>query len=119
MKKKFFLVALLVSGILSGSIATVASAEDSYYLPEYGTLAEHNEWTTKAITVDKVAELGFRGAGVKVAVLDSGIALNTPGINTKLVAYKDFLPSQPPLPDHGTQTASVISSQYDLSLIHI
>jgi subtilisin family serine protease len=115
MKKKFFLVALLVSGILSGSIATVASAEDSYYLPEYGTLAEHNEWTTKAITVDKVAELGFRGAGVKVAVLDSGIALNTPGINTKLVAYKDFLPSQPPLPDHGTQTASVISSEYDMA----
>jgi subtilisin family serine protease len=115
MKKKFFLVALLVSGILSSSIATVASAEDSYYLPEYGTLAEHNEWTTKAITVDKVAELGIRGAGVKVAVLDSGIALNTPGINTKLVAYKDFLPSQPPLPDHGTQTASVISSEYDMA----
>jgi subtilisin family serine protease len=115
MKKKFFLVALLVSGILSGSIATVASAEDSFYLPEYGTLAEHNEWTTKAITVDKVAELGIRGAGVKVAVLDSGIALNTPGINTKLVAYKDFLPSQPPLPDHGTQTASVITSEYDMA----
>lgn len=115
MKKQFLLVALLVTGSIGSSIATAASAEDSFYLPEYGTLAEHNEWTTKAITVDKVAELGLRGAGVKVAVLDSGIALNTPGINTKLVAYKDFLPSQPPLPDHGTQTASVISSEYDMA----
>lgn len=115
MKKQFLLVALLVTGSIGSSIATAASAEDSFYLPEYGTLAEHNEWTTKAITVDKVAELGMRGAGVKVAVLDSGIALNTPGINTKLVAYKDFLPSQPPLPDHGTQTASVITSEYDMA----
>jgi subtilisin family serine protease len=115
MKKQFLLVALLVSGSIGSSIATAASAEDGFYLPEYGTLAEHNEWSTKAITVDKVAELGIRGAGVKVAVLDSGIALNTPGINTKLVAYKDFLPSQPPLPDHGTQTASVISSEYDMA----
>jgi subtilisin family serine protease len=115
MKKQLLLVALLVTGSIGSSIATAASAEDSFYLPEYGTLAEHNEWTTKAITVDKVAELGIRGAGVKVAVLDSGIALNTPGINTKLVAYKDFLPSQPPLPDHGTQTASVISSEYDMA----
>lgn len=115
MKKKFLLVALLVSVFLGSSVATVATAEDSFYLPEYGTLAEHNEWTTKAITVDKVAELGIRGAGVKVAVLDSGIALNTPGINRKLFAYKDFLPSQPPLPDHGTQTASVISSEYDMA----
>ena len=115
MKKRFLLVCLLVTGSLASSIATAASAEDSFYLPEYGTLAEHNEWSTKEIAVDKVAELGIRGAGVKVAVLDSGIALNTPGINTKLVAYKDFLPSQPPLPDHGTQTASVISSEYDMA----
>lgn len=113
MKKKFLLVALLVSGFLGSSVATVASADDDYYLPEYGTLAEHNQWSTKAITVDKVAELGIRGAGVKIAVLDSGIALNTPGINTKLFAYKDFVPSQQPLPDHGTQTASVIVSDFD------
>jgi subtilisin len=115
MKKKLWIVSLLIGASLSGSMASIASAEEQYYLPEYGTLAEHNEWSTKAITVDKVAELGIRGAGVKVAVLDSGIALNTPGINTKLVAYKDFLPSQPPLPDHGTQTASVISSEYDMA----
>ena len=115
MKKKLWIVSLLIGASLSGSMASIASAEEQFYLPEYGTLAEHNEWSTKAITVDKVAELGIRGAGVKVAVLDSGIALNTPGINTKLVAYKDFLPSQPPLPDHGTQTASVISSEYDMA----
>ena len=116
MKKQLLLVALLVTGFLSSSVPTIASADENFYLPEYGTLAEHNEWTSKAITVDKVAELGIRGAGVKVAVLDSGIALNTPGINTKLVAYKDFVPSQPPLPDHGTQTASVISSEYDSAI---
>ena len=113
MRKLQLLVSMLVTGSLIGSLATAASADDGLYLPEYGTLAEHNQWSTKAITVDKVAELGIRGAGVKIAVLDSGIALNTPGINNKLYAYKDFLPSQQPLPDHGTQTASVISSEYD------
>lgn len=113
MRTKPWLVTLLIGASLSGSMASIATAEENFYLPEYGTLAEHNEWSTKEIKIDKVAELGIRGAGVKVAVLDSGIALNTPGINTKLVAYKDFLPSQPPLPDHGTQTAGVISSEYD------
>jgi len=115
MKKRFWLVSLLIGASLSSSMASIAAAEENFYLPEYGTLVEHNEWSTKEISVDKVAELGIRGAGVKVAVLDSGIALNTPGINTKLVAYKDFLPSQPPLPDHGTQTAGVISSEYDMA----
>lgn len=113
MKKQLLLAALLVTGFLSSSVATIASAEENFYLPEYGTLAEHNQWTTKVITVDKVAELGIRGAGVKIAVLDSGIALTTPGINPKIYTYKDFLPSQQPLPDHGTQTASVIASEFD------
>ncbi|MFM1845797.1 MAG: extracellular alkaline serine protease [Actinomycetota bacterium] len=115
MNKKFSLVSLLVLAFLGSSATSSALAQDNQYLPEYGTLAEHNQWGTKEIDVDKVQDLGIRGAGVKVAVLDSGISLSTPGINTKLYAYKDFLPSQPPLPDHGTQTAGLISSEFDIA----
>ena len=113
MAKKSLIVLTMATAIISTSVITTAFAEENLYLPEYGTLAEHNQWAVKEIAVDKVAELGFKGAGVKVAVLDSGIALTTPGIANKVVAYKDFLPSQQPLPDHGTQTAGIIASDYD------
>jgi subtilisin family serine protease len=92
---------------------TPVIADEGEYRPEFGTLAEHNQWATKAVGIDKVAALGFEGEGVKVAVLDSGISMSTPGISNKVVAYKDFLPSQQPLPDHGTQAIGTISNDFD------
>lgn len=103
----------LAAAIAASSLAVPAFAEETPFLPEYATLVEHNQWSIKEITADQVAELGFTGAGVKVAVLDSGIALSTPGISQKVIAYKDFLPSQQPLPDHGTQSAGIIASDFD------
>ena len=113
MAKSFFVIRALVAAIVLSSAVSSSVAEENPFLPEYATLAEHNQWAIKAINGDKVAELGVNGAGVKVAVLDSGLALSSPGINNKLIAYKDFLPSQQPLPDHGTQSAGIIASDYD------
>jgi subtilisin family serine protease len=113
MLKKYFVITALATSLVASSVMNSSTAEENQYLPEYGTLAEHNEWAIKEIAVDKVAALDFTGAGVKVAVLDSGIAFSSPGINNKVIAYKDFLPSQQPLPDHGTQTAGIIASEYD------
>jgi subtilisin family serine protease len=111
---KNFWPALTVSLALAlGSVVSPSTANDDVYLPEIETVAEQNLWAVKEIGVDKVAELGLYGAGVKVAVLDSGISLSTPGINNKVIAYKDFLPSQPQLPDHGTQSAGMIISDFD------
>jgi hypothetical protein len=111
---KNFWPALTVSlALVLGSVASPSIADDDIYLPELETVAEQNLWAVKEIAVDKVAELGVYGAGVKVAVLDSGISMSTPGINNKVIAYKDFLPSQPQLPDHGTQSAGMIISDFD------
>jgi hypothetical protein len=92
---------------------TSALADNSNYWPEFGTLASHNEWAMTAIGGDIAHQLGATGAGVKVAVLDSGISTNIPGLYSKVVAYKDFVPSQPPLPEHGTLTASTVAADYD------
>lgn len=105
----------LAAAIAASSLAVPAFAKENLFLPEYGTLAEHNQWSIKEIAVDQVAELGFTGAGVKVAVLDSGIALSTPGLSQKVIAYKDFLSSHQPLPDHGTQSAGIIASDFDVA----
>jgi subtilisin family serine protease len=115
MIKKFLVwLTTALSVIITASIGS-PSAQANTYLPEYASLAEHNQWGIREMAVDKVAELGLTGTGVKVAVLDSGISLSTPGINNKVIAYKDFLPSQQQLPDHGTQSAGIIFSDFDAS----
>lgn len=92
---------------------SAAHADNSGYWPDFGTLASHNEWALKAIGGEAAHQLGFTGAGVKVAVLDSGIAANISGVSDKVIAYKDFESSQPQLPEHGTMTASTIAADYD------
>lgn len=92
---------------------SAAHADNSGYWPDFRTLASHNEWALKAIGGDVAHQLGATGAGVKVAVLDSGIAANIPGLSEKVIAYKDFESSQPQLPEHGTMTASTIAADYD------
>ena len=113
MSKNFWPALTASLALVVGSVVSPSTANDDIYLPEIETVAEQNLWAVKEIAVDKVAELGLYGAGVKVAVLDSGISLSTPGISNKVIAYKDFLPSQPQLPDHGTQTAGMIVSNFD------
>ena len=111
LSKKRLSVLLALSFTTSG--ISVANADNSNYWPEFGTLASHNEWAMTAIGGDIAHQLGATGAGVKVAVLDSGVAPNIPGLTNKIIAYKDFVPSQPPLQEHGTLTASTIAADYD------
>jgi len=106
-------VTAIVSICLGLSTISPATAEYSPYWPEFGTLSEHNEWAIKAMGGKTAHAMGATGKGVKVAVLDSGIATTIPGLSEKVVAYKDFQPSQPPLPEHGTQTASSVAASYD------
>ena len=90
-----------------------AHADYSDYWPEFGSLASHNEWAMKAIGGDIAHQMGATGAGIKVAVLDSGVSPNIPGLANKVVAYKDFVASQHPLQEHGTMTASTVAADYD------
>ena len=93
----------------------IASAEETTYWPEYGTTAEHNQWAIKEINADKTRAEGLLGQGVKVAILDSGVAATAPGLVDKIIAYKDFVPSQPPLQEHGTLTASSVAADLDIA----
>ena len=111
LSKKNLSVLLALSFTASG--ISIANADNSNYWPEFGTLASHNEWAMTAIGADIAHQLGATGAGIKVAVLDSGVSPNIPGLTNKIVAYKDFVPSQPPLQEHGTLTASTIAADYD------
>ncbi len=112
---KFFLkyVAAIVALSFGFSTVSVANADNSNYWPEFGTLASHNEWAMKAIGGDVAHQMGATGAGVKVAVLDSGVSPNFPGLTSKIIAYKDFVSSQHPLQEHGTMTASTVAADYD------
>jgi subtilisin family serine protease len=92
---------------------TSALADYSDYWPEFGSLASHNEWAMQAIGGDIAHQMGATGAGIKVAVLDSGVSPNIPGLASKVVAYKDFVSSQHPLEEHGTMTASTVAADYD------
>jgi hypothetical protein len=106
-------VTAIVSLCLGFSTISPASAEYNPFWPEFGTLSEHNEWAIKAMGGKTAHAMGATGKGVKVAVLDSGISMTIPGLSEKVIAYKDFQPSQPPLPEHGTQTASSVAADYD------
>lgn len=113
MKVLLKFVTTLVAISIEMSTVSVANADNSNYWPEFGTLASHNEWAMKAIGGDVAHQMGATGAGVKVAVLDSGISPNIPGLTSKIIAYKDFVPSQHPLQEHGTMTASTVAADYD------
>lgn len=106
-------VTTIVSLCLGFSTISPAEAEYNPFWPEFGTLSEHNEWAIKAMGGKTAHAMGATGNGVKVAVLDSGISMTIPGLSEKVVAYKDFQPNQPPLPEHGTQTASSVAASYD------
>lgn len=87
-----------------------ANAEDYYYWPEFGTFAEHNNWATPHIKAPEANRLGATGRGVKVAILDEGLADYEPGLRSKVIAYKNFLPGESVRTEHGTMVASTIAS---------
>jgi subtilisin family serine protease len=74
--------------------------------------AEQNvEWNIELIEADKVWALGINGSGIRVAVVDTGIAQH-PDLKGKIVAWKDFVNGKPePYDDngHGTHVAGIIA----------
>ena len=72
--------------------------------------------TTKTVNANLAWNLGWTGAGVGVAVIDSGIAhradLNDPTGKSRVVYEQSFVSSQTALDDygHGTHVAGIIGS---------
>ena len=104
-------ISLLIGGLLSSPL--VAHADDNFFWPQYGTQANHNAWAANKVGADLAAATGVTGTGIKVAVLDSGVAPKTPGVSNKVIAFKNFVPSQPPLQEHGTLTSSTVAADFD------
>jgi hypothetical protein len=113
MKALLKFVTTIVAISIEMSTVSVANADNSGYWPEFGTMASHNAWSMKAIGGDVAHQMGATGAGIKVAVLDSGVSPNLPGLTSKIIAFKDFVSSQHPLQEHGTMTASTVAADYD------
>lgn len=76
------------------------------------------QWNIRQIHADTAAAAGFQGAGVRVAVLDSGIWLDHPDIaqNVNAALCRSFVPSEPGVEpvvygfNHGTHVAGIIAA---------
>ena len=110
--KRISALLVAVLALIAGTVSS-AVADDYYYWPDFGSFASHNDWGAKAVRAPQANSLGATGAGVKVAYLDDGISATAPGLRSKVIAYKDFLPGNYVRPEHGTMVASTIASDYD------
>ncbi|MFM1790797.1 MAG: hypothetical protein RLZZ526_1124, partial [Actinomycetota bacterium] len=72
---------------------------------------EPSQWSLNAIHAIEAATLSGDGAGTKVAVVDSGIAVH-PDLAGRVVASKDFV-GVPGSKFHGTSVAGIIAANAD------
>ena len=91
--------------------AAISDTYDEYYLPLL--------WGHRAIDAFGAWDAGFRGSGVRVAVLDRGIAVNHPDLAGNLNASlsRSFVPGEDVAADvsyyhfhHGTHVAGIIAA---------
>jgi subtilisin family serine protease len=73
------------------------------------------QWSMKAIDASGAWDAGYTGAGVRVAILDSGIDPNHPDLSPNLNAAlsTSFVPYEPTIDDgdgHGTHVAGIVAA---------
>ena len=105
------LVALvLVSVPAAGCMDLVQAGEKGY----------GENWPLKLIQADRLHERGLTGAGVTVAVIDTGIDLAHPEFEGVEVRWADLVNERPQAYDdngHGTHVAGIIAAQGDFGTI--
>lgn len=98
--------------VLEGEPATLPAGEsigdDEWYYNEY-------QWSMKAIDAPGAWDAGYTGAGVRVAILDSGIDPTHPDLepNLNTALSTSFVPDEPYIDDgdgHGTHVAGIVAA---------
>ncbi|MFM8927286.1 MAG: S8 family peptidase, partial [Rhodoluna sp.] len=103
-----------MAGLTFIGFLTPAQAEDYYYpWPEFDTFANHNQWAYRAVRAPQAHQLGVTGQGIKIAILDDGLASTDPKLRDKVIAYKDFVSGRFVEAEHGTMVASTIASDFN------
>lgn len=79
-------------------------------------LAESRDWGHKPLGIAELHDRGIDGAGVIVAVLDTGLDQTHPGLSGQIVAARDYTGSPSGSSDrqgHGTHCGGVIAEKAD------
>ena len=100
---------------LPGDGAPLVVDFSSESLGDDETLVAGYQWSMLAIDAPGAWEAGFTGAGVKVAILDSGIDADHPDLapNVNLADSRSFVPHEPWIDDnsgHGTHVAGIVAA---------
>ncbi|MCD6142409.1 S8 family serine peptidase [Candidatus Bipolaricaulota bacterium] len=99
------------AGPAAGGVASQSIGDDEWFFNAY-------QWSMFAIDAPAAWDAGYTGAGVRVAVLDSGIDYTHPDLapNVNTALSTSFVPYEPYIDDeagHGTHVAGIIAAAHN------
>jgi subtilisin len=89
--------------------------EPEMTLRDASMLEEKRDWGHRLLGIAELHDMGVRGAGVVVAILDTGVDANHPGLAGQVVSRSNHTIS-PTLDDrqgHGTHCAGIVAERHD------
>ncbi len=92
-------------------VAAIAAGNDVSGISQRGVVYPTLDSSVPVIKADSFWNAGYKGSGVKVAVLDTGIDKNHPMLKGKVAAERDFTSSGTVADDcgHGTHVAGIVA----------
>ncbi len=99
------------AGPVQGGVTTQSIGDDEWFFNAY-------QWSMYAIDAPAAWDAGYTGAGVRVAVLDTGIDASHPDLapNVNVGLSTSFVPYEPYIDDeagHGTHVAGIIAAAHN------
>ena len=99
------------AGPVQGGVTTQSIGDDEWFFNAY-------QWSMYAIDAPAAWDAGYTGAGVRVAVLDTGIDASHPDLapNVNVALSTSFVPYEPYIDDeagHGTHVAGIIAAAHN------